>query len=469
MVSFLPEKLPENLAAERSLLGAIAAGACSPYPEAQVEAYQAAMTCKPEYFVAPKHRLIFESVQRLYSTNTEITVLTIRADMQRNGTLERIGGELTDIGEVINSLGDGPAPGIGWLVSELEQHYTARRLLDLTATAQRQVIEGEESIGGILSELQAALAQTAMGQGETTCTDDQAAIDQLNEGIPFREPGEAGGRLAWFGLSHLDDETDGLECAAGHMGVVGARAGTGKTALLVQIAMETARRGFPSLTISLEMDRHEMRSRRLAWLTGTPYAAFRHGNWPREAVHRANAERELFGLTRTWPDEPGVSWGKIEAVIANSVRLHGVRLALIDHAHLIGKPNLGKNANDAAAWSEIARRIKALAQRLRICIIALVQLNRQAEGVEPKKSEIRESGGFEEYANFVLLLYPKVAQAQEGYQPKTDIYIKAAKVRSGPSGWKQLLTFHGATSRFTEKDPFAESAEKPTDGGGYLV
>jgi replicative DNA helicase len=136
----------------------------------------------------------------------------------------------------------------------------------------------------------------------------------------------------------------------------------------------------------------------------------------------------------------------------------------IDHVLLIAKPSMGRNANDAASWSVLSRGIKRLAQELRICIINLIQLNRQGAEGEPRLQDLKESGAWEEDANAVWMLWPKESMAQDTMAERKGVWVKAAKNRSGPSGWKRELQFHGATNRFLEvehtTEPFNNSQAK---------
>ena len=55
--------------------------------------------------------------------------------------------------------------------------------------------------------------------------------------------------------------------------------------------------------------------------------------------------------------------------------------------------------------SQISRSLKQLARELDIPIVCLCQVNRQAEGMEPKLSDLRDSGSIEQDADQVILLH----------------------------------------------------------------
>jgi hypothetical protein len=191
-----------------------------------------------------------------------------------------------------------------------------------------------------------------------------------------------------------------------------------------------------------------MDARFCAWKTCVGYKQFRQGTWNPGCVASIMAEEAALERISSWCHPSGVAWGKVEAAIRDAVRIHGATSVWIDHVLLIGKPVLGKGSTDAAAWSQLSRGIKRLAQELRICIVCLIQLNRQGAEGEPKLSDLKESGAWEEDANLVWMLWDKEQKAQEELAEFKLIYVKAAKNRSGPSGWKKELEFQGAVNRF---------------------
>ena len=98
-----------------------------------------------------------------------------------------------------------------------------------------------------------------------------------------------------------------------------------------------------------------------------------------------------------------------------------------------------KRAGESRALevSEISKAIKTTAKELNIPIIALAQLNRDAdEGSKPKLSNLRESGSIEQDADTVLLIHRldknKKRDADEEPMDHNTLLI-LAKQRNGPT------------------------------------
>ena len=102
--------------------------------------------------------------------------------------------------------------------------------------------------------------------------------------------------------------------------------------------------------------------------------------------------------------------------------------------------------------SYISRSLKSLAVELDVPVIALSQLNRQAEqgsdkGSRPQLSHLRESGSIEQDADVVMLLYRPSYYNKEASTDEAEVII--AKQRNGPTGTVKLV-FNSAYARFVD-------------------
>ncbi len=102
----------------------------------------------------------------------------------------------------------------------------------------------------------------------------------------------------------------------------------------------------------------------------------------------------------------------------------GVSLSalIIDHVGLV-KPDGGR-MDRYEAQTEISNGLKELAEELQCVVIGLNQMNRENEKREDKRpqlSDLRDSGSWEQDADFVIGFYREAYYAQRQPEPKKDL------------------------------------------------
>jgi replicative DNA helicase len=142
-------------------------------------------------------------------------------------------------------------------------------------------------------------------------------------------------------------------------------------------------------------------------------------------------------------------------------------LVVIDYLQLIQPDNSNDPRQEQVA--KIARRLKGLARELKVPILCLSQLNRQAEDSRDhrqKLSHLRESGAIEQDADVVMFVhresYFQKGQAEEEVNQHEALII-VEKQRNGPTGdvelhWERDFTrfSNRAPERYSEFDDFPE-------------
>ena len=124
-------------------------------------------------------------------------------------------------------------------------------------------------------------------------------------------------------------------------------------------------------------------------------------------------------------DEPRPSIDRIER-IARSLRWSkGIEILFIDYLQLVSNSAYDIKRLQVA---DISARCKALARELNIPVVTLAQLNREADGRDPRLSDLKESGSIEEDADMVLML------TKDPAQPKR-IKWEVLKNRDGETGF----------------------------------
>ena len=103
--------------------------------------------------------------------------------------------------------------------------------------------------------------------------------------------------------------------------------------------------------------------------------------------------------------------------------------------------------------SLVSKTLKTMTRELEIPVVALVQLNREAEGQEPSLNQIRGSGSIEQDADVVMFLHrdrkPENGSEKVAESGAQDAKLIVAKQRNGMTGEVELK-FLGKYTLFEE-------------------
>jgi len=252
-------------------------------------------------------------------------------------------------------------------------------------------------------------------------------------------------------IRSLDDGLSG-GFEPGTLTVIGARPGTGKTALTMWWLHKWHQSGIGSAFISLEMTDAQMARRELAMDSGVFYSKIKSGKDLSQYDYR-----KLVASADKLKDSsfPRVKLGMcdINRICATITDLHytyGTKVLVIDYLqriHFAGKDNKVSLVGDAC------NRIKALAVQYDMAIILLSQVSREAAKdttKEPSAHHLRDSGMIEEAADCIIMLHrPDLyGDAQPDMVGKLRLLIE--KNRDGESASSIDITANMASNTFSE-------------------
>nr|MCU0874704.1 DnaB-like helicase C-terminal domain-containing protein [Pirellulaceae bacterium] len=141
-------------------------------------------------------------------------------------------------------------------------------------------------------------------------------------------------------------------------------------------------------------------------------------------------------------DSPSRTVSEIAAAARRIKRREGgLALIAIDYLQLIEPDNPDDSRQEQVA--RIARRLKGLAREMKVPVLCLAQLNRQAEDTRdhrPRLSHLRESGAIEQDADVVMFVHREEyylrGEEQKEHEGTAEIII--SKQRNGPVGEVEL-------------------------------
>jgi replicative DNA helicase len=241
---------------------------------------------------------------------------------------------------------------------------------------------------------------------------------------------------AMTGLHTVDSQVGGL--MPGEVTTLAARTGEGKSTLALQIAAHNAARGRHAMFVSLEMNGRELARRELAALSGIESRLLRSGTVgpdSRPALDSARENLDQLPL-RIW-SPPSATLAEIRARARHQQATSGLSLLVLDYLGLVRpSPDMAKRQR----WeqvSSISTGLKHVAKELGVSVLSLAQLNRDADGEEPRLSHLRDSGSIEQDSDIVLMLHHPVKSPSPTGQHvngSREAFLIVAKHRHGQTG-----------------------------------
>src|SRR3954468_4428978 len=189
-----------------------------------------------------------------------------------------------------------------------------------------------------------------------------------------------------------------------------------------------------SVVFSLEMSRIEITMRLLSAEARVHLQNMRNGRMSEDDWARlARRMGEIASAPLFIDDSPSLNMMELRAKCRRLKQKHDLKLIILDYLQLM---NTGKRLDSRQQEvSEMSRALKLLAKELGVPVVALSQLNRQAEARADKKPQIadlRESGAIEQDADMVILLHRDDAYEKESPRAgEADLIV--AKHRNGPT------------------------------------
>lgn len=228
MADWLPERLPEDIDAERSFLATCCA------PGAGFAASEAVFTLTEEDFVHPAHRAVFRALRVLIEAQVEVNSLTLKDALDQDDSLNKVGG-YPGLVELLAGE-DVERPQV--LADVIRRKAKLRRLVHLGAQLVRQAAEEDEPPEVLVDQTAQSLFHLAQGDAKArgllsiqSVADD--AMERLHERLEGRlSPGVR------VGFTRFDELTQGFQ--PGNLIVLAARPGIGKTALALNWILRAA-------------------------------------------------------------------------------------------------------------------------------------------------------------------------------------------------------------------------------------
>ncbi len=362
---------------------------------------------QPDAFYKESHRHIFEAIFQLFTDSQPIDLLTVSAQLKKNGKLELAGGDfnLIQLTQKISS-----SAHIEFHSRIILQKYIQRSLIKISSEIIEESYDESTDVFDLLDKAESKLYEVTQGNIKRSSETAQSLVIQAKKRIEEIANKEGLSGIA-TGFDKLDKITSGWQPS--DLIIIAARPGMGKTAFVLSMARNIAIDfGHPVALFSLEMSSVQLITRLISSETGLASEKLRTGKlekheWEQLSIKVKNLEKAPLFID----DTPSLSIFDLRAKSRRLASQHGIKLIIVDYLQLMtaGGSNGKGIGNREQEISTISRNLKALAKELSVPVIALSQLSRAVEtrgsSKRPLLSDLRESGAIEQDADIVSFIY----------------------------------------------------------------
>lgn len=417
---------PHNLEAEQSILGAllIDRNALS----------EVSGRLRTDAFYLEKHREIYDAIMSLYEESLPVDIITVSDELQRRGTLDKIGG-VDYIAQLSGSVLT--TANISHYVSIIEDKALLRNLIKESGKIMDMCYQGTMEGTDVLSEAEKGIFDIAQGLNRTGLEPINSLLDKTFSKLEELSMNKGDLTGVPSGFIDLDRKTSGFQNS--DLILVAARPAMGKTSFVLNIAVNAALRKYPVAIFSLEMSRIQLVNRILSLEATVELEKMRTGKLDSEDWKKIGYSLGPLAKAPIYIDDNASTTTMEMMSKLRKLKLEkGLGLVIIDYLQLMESRK--KTENRQQEISEISRSLKIMAKELNVPVIALSQLSRAPEqraDHRPILSDMRESGAIEQDADMVMFLY-RDDYYNEDSEKKNIVEVIIAKHRNGSTGTVEL-------------------------------
>ena len=421
---------PHSTEAERSVLGAMLQSSAA--VSSAVE-----MLVKDDFYV-PAHKEIFDAAKAVSDRHSAVDLVTVNAELGSRGTLDGIGGiaylvELTQFVPTAVNVKD--------YIHIVSEKSTLRRLIAASQEISQASYAQEQELPQVLALAEKKIFDIVMRRdGGEELQHIREVLDRTYEQMEQLARLHGGVSGVPTGFYALDNLLTGLH--GGELVLVGARPSMGKTSFAINIATHAVRKGFKVAVFSLEMPREQIAMRVLCGDAKVNMQLVRKGLLKDEDwMKLARVLAPLAASDMYIDDTSGLTPGQLRSRCRRLMMDHGLDMIVVDYLQLMGSDEKAESMQ--VEVSNISRSLKAIAQELKVPLVACAQLSRANEkrggsGIRPMLSDLRDSGSIEQDADVVMFLHREAYYKRDEQTPDNIAEVIVAKQRNGPLGTVKL-------------------------------
>ncbi|HMF74444.1 MAG TPA: replicative DNA helicase, partial [Bryobacteraceae bacterium] len=383
----LDRPLPDNLDAERFVLGAIMSS--------DTAFIQVAGTLQVEDFSLEKHRRIFLRMSELHERDEKIDRVTLANELMKQGQLQSVDGL-----SYLVSLDDGlpQLHNLESYVKIVREKSLLRRIITVSQDTINRCMTAEEDPVQILGAAEDAFMKLGDVQSKNALSSPAQIITEYEGGInAFLDTSKRIKGIS-TGFLKFDEMTGGLR--EGELIILAARPAMGKTAFALNIAQHITTKNPKAVAVfSLEMSKESLLTRMICASARVDQQKFRAGFLNQEERRKLQgALGEIVESPLYLDDSAGTNLMDVHSKLRRLQAEQDLGLVIVDYLQLM--QGRGRFENRVQEISSLSRGFKLMSKELRVPFLVLSQLSRAPEtrpgDHRPMLSDLRESGSIEQ-------------------------------------------------------------------------
>ncbi len=408
---------------------------------------------RPDDFYDDANRKLYGHMMDMFDAGIKIDVMLLVSRLKQSGDYELVGGSAY-LAKLAHSVAN--AAHAEYYAEIVRSKATFRKLIQVSTEILRDCYDEGKDAKEMLAQAEQKMFAIQDERSNQSAESINDLLTQALDRIDARLKGvhTDGGVDTYF--TDYDAMSGGLH--NGELIILAARPSMGKTAFAMNVAENVALRGgAPVLFVSLEMSGIELADRLLCSVARVNGHRLRNGTISQEDRKRlVDKAMEISQAPLYVDDAPSRTVSEIAAVARRIRQREGrIGMIVIDYLQLIEPDNAKDPRQEQVA--KIARRLKGMAREIKVPVLCLAQLNRQAEEGKdhrPRLSHLRESGAIEQDADVVMFVHREeyYHRGDEAAQYAGQAEIIIAKQRNGPIGEVELV-WEKEFTRFSDKAP----------------
>ena len=425
-------KMPQNLDAEMSVLGV-----------AFLDKYALEKIIEeldPSMFYSEENRKVYSALQELYKSRTPIDITTVKNELDKQKNLNSVGG-IEYLSEIIDSVAT--AANLDYYIKIVKEKALRRKLIDTATDIISDSYEEEGNLNNLFDTAEKNILNVIKARQTSEFRQIRDVLSSAQQQLEERAKNKSVLTGIPSGFYDLDKETAGFH--EGELIILAARPGMGKTAFALNVATNAAMQTDKAVAVfNLEMTAEQLVNRMISAVGQIEGNKLQTGMLNNNDWKKYNEAISQLADTNIYiEDNTSITAAEIKAKcrrLANSEK--GLGLVIIDYLQLVTTGS--RSESRQVEVSDISRSFKQLAMELKVPVIALAQLSRNAERSEtkqPRLVDLRESGSIEQDADIVLFInradYHEAKTAEKLDIVPAELII--AKHRKGSVGLINLL------------------------------